>query len=62
MGRHGKKKAKMMMMPQMMMMPEDDSSSGEDDKKTPHAPGQGSAGSAEASGPSSISSRGIHQG
>jgi hypothetical protein len=46
----------------MMMMPEDDSSSGEDDKKTPHAPGQGSAGSAEASGPSSISSRGIHQG
>ena len=52
MGHHGKKKAKMMMMPQMMMMPEDDSSSGEDDKKTPHAPGQGSAGSAEASGPS----------
>ena len=46
MGRHGKKKAKMMMMMMMMMMPQcqqDDSS--DSDEKTPHAPGQGSAGS-----------------
>ena len=48
MGRHGKKKAKMMMMmPQMMMMmpqcQQDDSS--DSDEKTPHATGQGSAGS-----------------